>query len=312
MDARLRVARGRRCGAAGSAARHVRDGPRRDGPDAIPDVPRLEGAAAGVGRGTILAEARARRECALAYRATVDAVYAEAELDAGARGPATVKPRTTPQRSGRVSRRTAPGPLARGPAGAWRLGADDRPEPRLRKACGEPDRTHDPITGWKHRRSSNSGLTSGPARSATQGSACPGRCWRCPRTGRPRGTTMPSEPPRRRNGSGPRDRAAARPTVPRRRVHHDHPPLRRPPGLVGIPGASRRPGLSRCCGARCPGSPHRDDPPGTGSARAFLGSSLAWRSTRSQRSPAMHRHRNWRSQQAPAAGGSAAGSRARG
>ena len=58
-----------------------------DGPDAIPDMPRRESAAAGVGRGTILAEARTRREYALACRATLDAVYAKAELDAGARRP---------------------------------------------------------------------------------------------------------------------------------------------------------------------------------------------------------------------------------
>ena len=92
-----------------------------DGPGAIPDVPRLEGAAAGVGHWTILAEARARRECALAYRATVDAVYAEAELDAGARRPATAKSRTTPQLSGRILQRTAPGLQRRGlpERGAW-------------------------------------------------------------------------------------------------------------------------------------------------------------------------------------------------
>jgi hypothetical protein len=60
--------------------------PAGDSLDAIPDVPRRE-TAAEVGRGTILTEARARREFALAYRAAVDAVYAEAELDAGARRP---------------------------------------------------------------------------------------------------------------------------------------------------------------------------------------------------------------------------------
>jgi hypothetical protein len=53
---------------------------------AIRDVPRRE-TAVGADRGTILTEARARRECALAYRAMVEAVYAEAELGAGAAGP---------------------------------------------------------------------------------------------------------------------------------------------------------------------------------------------------------------------------------
>ena len=77
-----------------------------DGPDAIPDVPRHESATAGVERGIILTEAYARRECALAYRAMVDAVYTEAELDACPLAPATVKPRAASQRSGRISRQT--------------------------------------------------------------------------------------------------------------------------------------------------------------------------------------------------------------
>jgi hypothetical protein len=49
-----------------------------DGPATTPDVPQRESAAIGVDREVILTEARDRRECALAYRATVDAVYAEA------------------------------------------------------------------------------------------------------------------------------------------------------------------------------------------------------------------------------------------
>ena len=58
-----------------------------DGPDASGDVPRRESAAAGVDHGTVLVEARARRECALAYRATVQAVYEEAGRDVAARRP---------------------------------------------------------------------------------------------------------------------------------------------------------------------------------------------------------------------------------
>ena len=56
-----------------------------DGPDAISDVLRRENAAAGVDGRTVLADARARRERALAYRAAVYAVYAEAGLDAAGR-----------------------------------------------------------------------------------------------------------------------------------------------------------------------------------------------------------------------------------
>ncbi len=74
-----------------------------DSLDAIPDVPRRE-TAAEVDRGTILTEARARREFALAYRATVDAVYAQAELDAGARRPG----------DSQVTDYAAAGPAARG------------------------------------------------------------------------------------------------------------------------------------------------------------------------------------------------------
>jgi len=54
-------------------------------PDAISDVLRRENAAAGVDGRIVLADARARRERALAYRAAVHAVYAEARLDASAR-----------------------------------------------------------------------------------------------------------------------------------------------------------------------------------------------------------------------------------
>jgi hypothetical protein len=121
-----------------------------DGPDAIPDVPRRE-TAAGVDRGTILTEARARREFALAYRATVDAVYAQAELDAGARRPGDSQAAdcTAAKRPDTAANGT--GPAARGPAGTWRLDAKDRSEPRLRKACREHNRTHDLIIRWKHR-----------------------------------------------------------------------------------------------------------------------------------------------------------------
>jgi hypothetical protein len=55
-----------------------------DDPDAAPDVPRPEGAAASAYRGAVLADACTRREYALAYRATVDAVYAKAALHADA------------------------------------------------------------------------------------------------------------------------------------------------------------------------------------------------------------------------------------
>jgi hypothetical protein len=55
-----------------------------NGSDPAPDSPRRESAAVGVDRGTILTTARDRRECALAYRAVVDAVYAETALDVGA------------------------------------------------------------------------------------------------------------------------------------------------------------------------------------------------------------------------------------
>ena len=55
----------------------------RDGPDAVPGIERSESAVTGRDRG-VLAEAGARRECALAYRATVEAVYAETGRATGA------------------------------------------------------------------------------------------------------------------------------------------------------------------------------------------------------------------------------------
>jgi hypothetical protein len=57
----------------------------RDAPDAVPDAPRPEGTGASADRGAVLADARPRQEYALAYRATVDAVYASAALHADAR-----------------------------------------------------------------------------------------------------------------------------------------------------------------------------------------------------------------------------------
>jgi hypothetical protein len=165
-----------------------------DGPEAIPDVPRRE-TAGGVNGGTILTEARARRERALAYRVAVDAVYPVAELAVVARRPGDGQASGYPAAE-------CPGIAANGtgPAG-MAPGRGRRARTAVMEACREPDRTHDLITRWKHWRSLNSGLASGSARSAMRGSACPGRCWRCSRSGRRRSTTMPSGPPRRRSGS---------------------------------------------------------------------------------------------------------------
>jgi hypothetical protein len=52
-----------------------------DAGDGAPDAPEPE-SAAGADWGTVLTDARIRREYALAYRATVDAVYARAEREA--------------------------------------------------------------------------------------------------------------------------------------------------------------------------------------------------------------------------------------
>jgi hypothetical protein len=55
-----------------------------DGTHVIADVLRRESAALDVDGRVTLGEACVRRECALAYRAMVDAVHSEAELAAGA------------------------------------------------------------------------------------------------------------------------------------------------------------------------------------------------------------------------------------
>jgi hypothetical protein len=56
----------------------------RDVSDGAPDTPRSESTVLSAGRGHFLTDARTRQECALAYRATVDAVYAKAALHATA------------------------------------------------------------------------------------------------------------------------------------------------------------------------------------------------------------------------------------
>jgi hypothetical protein len=71
--------------AARSGAGHVRIDRRTNVPDVAPDAPRPKTPTAATGRGAVLADAPARRECALAYRVTGDAVLARAAPDPGAR-----------------------------------------------------------------------------------------------------------------------------------------------------------------------------------------------------------------------------------
>jgi hypothetical protein len=70
--------------------------------DVNQDAPRPRGATERAGAGAVLADAFARRECALAYRANVDAVLAMAALEAGA---STASRTATPPRpSGHIWR----------------------------------------------------------------------------------------------------------------------------------------------------------------------------------------------------------------
>jgi hypothetical protein len=55
------------------------------GPDSAPDAPRPGHRETSAARGTVLADGSLRREYALAYRATVEAVYAQAGRDAETR-----------------------------------------------------------------------------------------------------------------------------------------------------------------------------------------------------------------------------------
>jgi Papain fold toxin 1, glutamine deamidase len=64
-----------------------------DAPDAVPEARRPEGE--GADRAAVLADARPRHEYALAYRATVDAVYAKAEPHTDARRPGDSQPPDT-------------------------------------------------------------------------------------------------------------------------------------------------------------------------------------------------------------------------
>lgn len=56
----------------------------RDASDGASDTPRPENTVPSEDRGHLLADARTKQECALAYRATVDAAYAKAALHAAA------------------------------------------------------------------------------------------------------------------------------------------------------------------------------------------------------------------------------------
>jgi Papain fold toxin 1, glutamine deamidase len=95
-----------------------------DAPDVAPDAPRPESPTAAAGRGAVLADALARRECALAYRATVDAVLARAAPDPGTRPDgnshapdrsATRRPDMAERYPGRYARPPDPPPNVDGP-----------------------------------------------------------------------------------------------------------------------------------------------------------------------------------------------------
>jgi hypothetical protein len=129
-----------------------------DGPDAFPGMRRAESAAAGTERATALAGVGSRRECALAYRATVEAVYAEAGLDAGAtrspgdgqgaNGAAASRPDMAERYPDRYARPADPPPRVEGPGehpARWVTGiypGRDRHE-RLNNNCGECARAAD-------------------------------------------------------------------------------------------------------------------------------------------------------------------------
>jgi hypothetical protein len=75
--------------------------------DVDQDALRPRGATERAGAGAVLADALARRECALAYRANVDAVFAMAALEAGVS--TMSRTATLPWRSGQIWRRMIQG-----------------------------------------------------------------------------------------------------------------------------------------------------------------------------------------------------------
>jgi hypothetical protein len=96
----------------------------RDTPGTARDVPKLEETQVSADRGAVLADARVRCECALAYRATVDAVYARAALHADGRkgGDSQAADATEAKRPdmaerypGRYTRSADPPPQVEGP-----------------------------------------------------------------------------------------------------------------------------------------------------------------------------------------------------
>jgi hypothetical protein len=96
----------------------------RDASDGTPDTPRTESTVPSAGRGQFLADGQTRQECALAYRATVDAVYAKAPLhatvlragDDQSSGPAEAeRPNMADRHPARYTRPTDPPPRVEGP-----------------------------------------------------------------------------------------------------------------------------------------------------------------------------------------------------
>jgi hypothetical protein len=92
----------------------------RGTPDTVRDAPRPDEAQVGVDRGAVLAAPRARHEYALAYRATVDAVYARAALPPDGRQGGDSQAADTagakrPDMAERYPRPAAPGTAPRSP-----------------------------------------------------------------------------------------------------------------------------------------------------------------------------------------------------
>ena len=126
------------------------------GPDSISVRPGAESPPAGTDRGGVLADARSRRECALAYRAMAGAVYAAAGRDAGAGRPAdgqgtdgaaAKRPDMAERYPGRYVRTADPPPQIEGPGehpGRWVEGIyPGRDRQERPNNCGECARAAD-------------------------------------------------------------------------------------------------------------------------------------------------------------------------
>ena len=129
-----------------------------DVPNVAPDALRRPSPTVVTGKGGILADAPARRECALAYRVTVDKVLATVAPDAGTRrigdshapdAAVTTRPDMAERYPNRYARPADPPPWIDGPGEHPAIGSRHLPRPRQERAAEQLRRVRPAVdTTW--------------------------------------------------------------------------------------------------------------------------------------------------------------------